>query len=165
MALGGIEETVEDGDVRREKVFERMDASLGVGKKRTLEVDADRMGGRFGRVCGWATSLANPVSERRVASRGAVTVVARKLAVPWAARKRPMVRSASGVASITSWPAAPWMCTSRKAGERVAPGKCDEADVVGISVPMRVRWSRSGRLRSRSPDGRGDRFRSRASPL
>ena len=106
MSLGGVEEPVEDGDIGRKQMRRRLHAALGVGQKRTFQMNPDGLrvavDGRF-RNAVWRVRRAHC----RVASSGAVTVVARKLPVPREARKRAIASSAAGVASITSWPAAP----------------------------------------------------------
>ena len=44
LALGGFEETVEDGDVGREQVLGRLHAALGMGEKRAFEMNSDGPG-------------------------------------------------------------------------------------------------------------------------
>ncbi len=83
-----------------------------------------------------AITFATPASDRSVASNGAETVVARNAPVPRAARNLPIVLRASGVASMMSCPAAPWMCTSKNAGARVAAGKACSAAPDGTSAPV-----------------------------
>jgi hypothetical protein len=72
-----------------------------------------------GREFAASIALAMPSSARKVRSTGAVTVVARKYATPFVARNPPMLLRASGVASMASWPAAPWTWMSKKAGVNV----------------------------------------------
>src|SRR3954469_15517049 len=67
--------------------------------------------------------LARASSDFSVMSRGADTVVARNAPVPRAARNLPMQLRAAGVPSMMSCPAAPWMCTSKNAGDRMPSGK------------------------------------------
>ena len=71
-----------------------------------------------------------PARLRQVSSTGAVTVVATSDVVPWRATVDVMRSSARASPSITSWPPAPWMCTSTNPGhDRHAGG--DVIDAVG----------------------------------
>ena len=48
MALGSLKEPVEKDNIWCEQVLRRVNAALGVGKKRPLKMDTDRAGLRFG---------------------------------------------------------------------------------------------------------------------
>jgi len=75
MALGGLEKIGQGGNVGRQQVFCWLHPALEVRKKRAFQMNAE------GRACpataGRASNFASPESDRRVASSGAVTVVAR----------------------------------------------------------------------------------------
>ena len=49
--------------------------------------------------------------------------------MPRAARKRLTASSAGGVASMTSWPAAPWICTSKNAEAECCTGEVEDARI------------------------------------
>ncbi len=83
---------------------------------------------------------------------GLYTVVARKLVTPNRAQVWDIVSSACGVASSTSAPPAPWICTSINPGAKSRPpaskvrsARADEppSSILSITFP-RIRTERSG---------------------
>ena len=89
-----------------------------------------------------AIASAIPETLRQSTSGAAVTVVARKEVVPPRASVAATTSSASGVPRITSWPPAPWTCTSTKPGVAVALSISTKRAPRGMETASRVPTAR-----------------------
>ena len=84
-----------------------------------------------------AMYFAIPSELLQIASGLAVTVVARNEVVPCDAIILETACKASSVASITSRPPAPWMCTSTNPGVAIRPVACTSVAPAGSDTPLR----------------------------